>query len=62
MQLDRILRDADEQPASSEAGAVTPPARDYRQEAADSDDQLTRELNQLAQLFHAPDVVNCGAQ
>jgi hypothetical protein len=63
MQTDRIFREAGHDSAPSiEAGAPTPHARDYRQEVADCDDQLVRDLDHLAALYRASDIVNCGAQ
>lgn len=62
MQLERVFRDAGHGGASAEAGAVPPSLRDYRQEAADCDNQLARQLNQLAELYRPTDVVNRGAQ
>jgi hypothetical protein len=62
MQTERTFRDPDEPPASEETSGIAPLARDYRQEVEDCDAQLAQSLNQLAQMFHAADVVNMGAQ
>ena len=47
--------------AGSERGDPLP-TRNYRQDAARSDDDLSASLNQLGQMFQPCDVVNRGAQ
>ncbi len=62
MQTERTFRESADCPASEGTGGIAPRGRDYRQEVADSDAQLARSLNQLADLYRASDVVNQGAQ
>lgn len=64
MEPERVYRTDEGGEASEEASGngLTQSSRDFRQESQQSDEQLQRELNKVADTYTKKDLINIGAE